>query len=331
MVSVDRLVEVLWGDGPPETAVSSLQTYVSRLRPLLPPSARLETAAPGYRLRLEPGTADVDRFEAALNEALGCLTHRPEAALAGLDEALGLWHGDAFAEFRDEWWAHGEAARLEELRLHAREAHAEAPLTLARDEAAVSEARAVTADHPGRERAWRVLVLGLHRCGRQSEALRAASEYRAHLREDSGLDPSRDFTALEHDILVDAPHLTTTDAVAADDRPALAPTIARLAAAPLVGRGAALTRAERVLDAAAAGGSGTTLIVGEAGIGKSRLAAAVAAVAAARGFTVLYGGCDEGLSAPYQPIVEAFRRWFAQCPDGVLAEGIGPSAPSAVA
>ena len=172
VVSVDRLVEVVWGDEPPETAVSSLQTYVSRLRRLLPPSARLETSAPGYRLRLEPGTADVDRFEAALNEALGCLTDRPEAALARLDEALGLWQGDAFAEFRDEWWAHGEAARLEELRLHAREAHAEALLGLGRDEAAVSEARAVTADHPSRERAWRTLVLGLHRCGRQREALR---------------------------------------------------------------------------------------------------------------------------------------------------------------
>src|SRR5215211_7584891 len=88
VVSVDRLVEVLWGDRTPETALSSLQTYVSRLRRLLPPSARLETSAPGYRLRLEPGTADVDRFEGALNEALGCLTDRPEAALTGLDEAL---------------------------------------------------------------------------------------------------------------------------------------------------------------------------------------------------------------------------------------------------
>ena len=171
VLSVDRLVEVLWGDEPPEAATSSLQTYVSRLRRLLPPSVRLETAAPGYRLRLEPGAADVERFEAALGEALACLADRPEAALAGLEEALGFWRGDAFAEFAEEWWAQGEAARLEELRLLAREAHAEALLGLGRSEAAVSEARAVTVEHPGRERAWRTLVVGLHRCGRQGDAL----------------------------------------------------------------------------------------------------------------------------------------------------------------
>ena len=126
VLSVDRLVEVLWGDEPPEAATSSLHTYVSRLRGRLPPSVSVETAAPGYRLRLDPGTADVERFEAALREALACLADRPEAAFAGLEEALSFWRGDAFAEFRDEWWAQGEATRLEELRLHAREALAEA-------------------------------------------------------------------------------------------------------------------------------------------------------------------------------------------------------------
>ena len=209
VVSADRLVEVLWGDGPPITALKALHIYVSRLRRLLPPSAHLETSPPGYQLHLEPGTADVDRFETALNEALSCLTGRPEAALAGLDEALGVWQGDAFAEFRDEWWAQGEAARLEELRLHAREAHAETLLALGHNEAAVSEARAITAAHPSRERAWRVVVLGLHRCGRQSDALRAASDYRARLRDESGLDPSKDFAALEHDVAVDAAQART--------------------------------------------------------------------------------------------------------------------------
>src|SRR4051794_27299277 len=50
-----------------EAATSSLHTYVSRLRRLLPPSVRLETAAPGYRLRVAVGAADVARFETALH------------------------------------------------------------------------------------------------------------------------------------------------------------------------------------------------------------------------------------------------------------------------
>ena len=101
-----------------------------------------------------------------------------------------MWEGDAFAEFGGEWWARGEVARLEELRLHARETRAETLLGMGRVEAAVSEARALTAEAPSRERAWRVLVIGSYRGGRQGEALRCAAEYRAWLREELGLDPA---------------------------------------------------------------------------------------------------------------------------------------------
>ena len=128
MVSTDRLVEVLWGDAPPDNALASLRSYVSRLRQLLPSSARLEKAVPGYRLVLGPGTVDADGFETALGHALARLVDDPDAALVELDDALGLWQGDAYAEFRDDWWARAEAARLEELRLHAREARVDALL-----------------------------------------------------------------------------------------------------------------------------------------------------------------------------------------------------------
>ena len=205
VLSVDRLVEVLWGDEPPEAATSSLHTYVARLRRLLPPSVHLETAAPGYRLRLDPGAADVERFEAALGEALACSRNTPRRRSPGWRRRWVSGRATAFAEFAEEWWAQGEAARLKELHLHAREAHAETLLGLGRSEAAVSEARAVTADHPSREQAWQTLVVGLHRCGRQRDALRAAGEYRARLRDESGLDPSKDFAALEHAIAVDEP------------------------------------------------------------------------------------------------------------------------------
>jgi predicted ATPase len=125
-------------------------------------------------------------------------------ALDALDRSLVLWRGDAFAEFADEWWTLGEATRLTELRLHAREARLDAMLALGLDERAASEAEALTADHPWRERPWRVLVTALYRAGRQGEALRRASEYRARLREELGLDPSAEFVALERDVATDA-------------------------------------------------------------------------------------------------------------------------------
>src|SRR5215207_2948059 len=61
VVSRDRLIDALWGEDPPDTARNTIQVYVSQLRKLLPDGA-LETAAPGYRLTVEPGTVDLFEF-----------------------------------------------------------------------------------------------------------------------------------------------------------------------------------------------------------------------------------------------------------------------------
>src|SRR6267154_6193508 len=67
VLSRDRLIDELWGDEPPETAVESVQVYVSRLRKLLPQEA-LVTRSPGYVLELEPETLDLCRFERLFGE-----------------------------------------------------------------------------------------------------------------------------------------------------------------------------------------------------------------------------------------------------------------------
>ena len=111
------------------------------------------------------------------------------------------------------------------------------------------------------------------------------------------------------------------------DGEASLPTALRLAGqAPFVGRRGELAHLGRVLDAVVAGTSVVLFVVGEPGVGKSRLAAAVGTEAVARGFTVLYGHCDEGLRAPYQPVVEAFGPWLAECPDAALPRFIGDGA-----
>jgi class 3 adenylate cyclase len=99
--------------------------------------------------------------------------------------------------------------------------------------------------------------------------------------------------------------------------------LAVAASAQLVGRRVELTRTGVLLDAVAAGDSRVMFVVGEPGVGKTRLAAAVAADAASRGFTVLHGCCEEGLAAPYQPVVEAFAPWLAGCPDAALPRVLG--------
>jgi DNA-binding SARP family transcriptional activator len=95
-VSVDRLVEGLWGEEPPASAPNMVQLHISRLRPLLNGSgARIVTRGRGYELQLTDGEVDAARFE----RLLGASRAR---------EALALWHGDALEDVADEPFAAAE-------------------------------------------------------------------------------------------------------------------------------------------------------------------------------------------------------------------------------
>ena len=112
-VSVDRLVEAMWHDEPPDAARHTVKTYVSRLRTVLGDTCVLNDGG-GYRLDLAEATVDAAEFERLVDRA----RHAPSTqSVALLDEAVGLWRGDAYGEFASEWWALPEASRLEELRL----------------------------------------------------------------------------------------------------------------------------------------------------------------------------------------------------------------------
>jgi predicted ATPase/DNA-binding SARP family transcriptional activator len=204
VVSTGRLMDVVWGDDVPDTGLSTLQAYVSRLRRVLPPGARLVTEAPGYRLVVAATATDIDRFEAGLAAGRAALADAPADALALLDAALAEWRGEPFAEFADEPWFLPEVARLTELRLNTREERLTALLALGLDERAAGDAEALTVEHPWREQPWRAMLLALHRAGRQGDALRAARSYRTRLREDLGLDPSPEFVAMERAVATDA-------------------------------------------------------------------------------------------------------------------------------
>ena len=132
-VSSERLVDALWGDAAPATALASLQNHVSRLRRVL--DGRLETRAPGYVLRVEPGELDLDRFRRLVADA-GAAPAEPRAAL--LREALALWRGRALADLAGEPAA-AAAAHLDELRLAALEGRVDADLELGRHAELVPE------------------------------------------------------------------------------------------------------------------------------------------------------------------------------------------------
>lgn len=210
VVSVDRLIDELWGDEPPATAVKTLQTHVSRLRRALNGAGegRLQTRGHGYVLEVRPGELDADRFRDLLEEGRRLLAAgRPETASETLTSALALWRGPVLAGLATGAVAQAEIARLEELRLAATEERVEADLALGRHADLVPELTRMVAEHPLRERLRGQLMLALHQSGRQAEALSAYQSGRRALAEDLGLEPSPGLRDLERRILERDPAL----------------------------------------------------------------------------------------------------------------------------
>lgn len=209
-LSTDELVDVLWGDDAPVTAVGTLQTHISRLRGIVGPDAVVEL---GGRYRLELGDGQLD--SAAFIALLGAARQARErgdaiAARRDLRAALALWRGPALASFRYEPFAQLEIARLEALRLEAIEDRCE--LDVQAGEATVlAELEGLATEHPFRERLTLLLMRALYRAGRQAEALAAAHRLRRVLLEELGLDPSTEVEALEHRILEQDPALVDAE------------------------------------------------------------------------------------------------------------------------
>ncbi len=197
VVSVDRLVEALWGEQPPRTAVTSLQNFVSQLRKSLGPEI-LETKPPGYRLRVRKGELDLDRFRVEVENARAL---EPAQRAAKLCEALGFWRGPPLADFAFESFAQPHIAHLEELRLATLEERVEADLEAGRHGELVGELEALVEEHPVRERLRGQYMLALYRSGRQAEALQTYQEGRRFLVEQLGIEPSRDLQQLHGAIL----------------------------------------------------------------------------------------------------------------------------------
>jgi predicted ATPase/DNA-binding SARP family transcriptional activator len=205
-MSVDRLVEELWGDGASDGAARTVQTYVSQLRRLLQGEpATLATQPGGYRLEVDPANIDAYRFELELHSAGA--EGDPRRRLAILDLALELWRGSPLAEFAGVSWADREATRLEALRLQALRRRYDTLLELDRAADAVAELEALVSAHPLDERFCGQLMVALYRSGRQADALNTYQRARHDLIEELGIEPGPELAGLEHRILDHDPTL----------------------------------------------------------------------------------------------------------------------------
>jgi DNA-binding SARP family transcriptional activator len=207
VVSTDRLIDHVWGDDPPATAVTALQGHVSALRKALG-SDVITTRQPGYVLHADPAQIDIGRFDELRAEARAALAEGDPGAAAGkLRAALALWRGEALADIVFEPFAQEESARLEDLRLATLEDRIEADLVLGRDAELVSELEGLVAANPLRERLRAQLMLALYRSGRQAEALDAYGRARQRFVSELGIEPGPVLRDLERRILAQDPTL----------------------------------------------------------------------------------------------------------------------------
>ena len=277
----DHLIDELWGEHPPETAVTALQGLVSQLRRLLEDDDAIREGnwqvlvgrGSGYGLALPADAIDAQRFSAHVETAREARERNDHgAALAALDAALALLGGrpllgletpdiDAFAE------------RCERARLDALEDRADALLGLGRPREALAAVERLIESHPLRERLVATQAVALYRCGRQVDALGTLASARDRLRSELGLEPSPLLGDLERRILNHDTALGPADAPAdapRRPRPRARVAVAALAALAVVAAGAValITSRDHGLPPPAATSAGDQALAIDAATGK---------------------------------------------------------------
>ena len=323
-----ELIDALWPERPPAAPDSALSALLSKLRRALGDGAlsgrselRLTLDGP-VRLDVEDAAAAVRRGEAALQG--GAWADAGAAARA----TLAVCSGD-FLPDCDGPWPNEQRGALADLRVRALEALAEASLRSGELGEALAAARAAVAASPFRETAHRLLMEAHEAAGNPAEALRAFDDLRRLLRDELGTAPGAAVLAL-HDRLLHGRAPADDAAPHAEPGPAArrwpAPLDAARGRHAFVGRAAEAAVLHRAWDGAPAGRRELVVLAGEAGIGKTRLAAELAGHAHGEGAVVLYGRFDDEAPAPYQPFVQMLRGWAGGASLAPLAAQLGPRA-----
>ncbi|WP_116948430.1 ATP-binding protein [Jiangella endophytica] len=308
-VSMDRIVEALWGEQAPRRPAASVATLVSRLRAALGPDV-VAGGRSGYRLG-EGTQVDLHRAADLVGEAeIRLANAEPAIALAAAQAALDLvGSAPLLADEADASWA-GEGRRQQaDLIGRARAVAVEAGLSTGDVAAALVAAEAAAEAEPFDERSARALMRAYDAAGEPARALAAFERLRDGLAAELGIDPAPSTRELHVAILrQQAAPVATPSGVETT------PGAERLA-----GRTSELARLTRRWERAVAGDGALVLLAGEAGIGKTALAEEAARIARRTGGLTLEARCyDVERSLFLQPVAEALGRLVTRLPASVL-------------
>lgn len=224
VVPVPTLMEEIWGTKPPQTAATTLQTYILKLRRKISAAAGPEQGAyvkdllvtrhGGYALQIRPENVDLHGFERLSAEGRQAFVQGDYAtASRSFDRALRMWKGPALVDVASGPSLSIEAMRLEESKLSCLGLRIEADLCMGRHTERTAELLDLTARYPLDEQWHFQAMLALYRSGRQARALDVYTRLRARLIEELGVEPSPRLRHLHQSILEVSPELDVPLAV----------------------------------------------------------------------------------------------------------------------
>ncbi|MFD0683244.1 AfsR/SARP family transcriptional regulator [Actinomadura fibrosa] len=291
VVQTSELIDELWEDDPPVSAMTTLQTYIYKLRKIFQKCGAgeiLQTRPAGYMLTVPDEDVDLYWFEQAIKEGRAILDRGdPVRAAEILADALAMWRGPALVDVTAGTLLSAYVARLEEVRFRALELRIETDLRVGRHLELIGELKSLVVRYPLHEGFHSSLMTALHHSGRRYEALDVYRTLRANLVEQLGLEPGRDVQRLHQALLsadlpaasgngsapIPEPGLTRSAAEGGEDivAPARLPAVTGFA-----GRESEVERLCRRVTAPPRGPRGTgriAVISGMPGVGKTALAA----------------------------------------------------------
>lgn len=218
VVPVPTLMEEIWGSNSPQSAMTTLQTYILQLRrrlgtamgPDTPGAAKevLATRHGGYLLQVQPDAVDVHRYEELVTAGRGAFDRGEDVRASALfGEALAMWQGSALVDVRLGPVLDIEVMRLEESRLVTVERRIDADLRCGRHTEVLAELTDLIMRHPQHEGLHSQAMVALYRSGRQATALDVYRRLRMRLVEELGVEPSPQMQRLHRAMLTVDPAL----------------------------------------------------------------------------------------------------------------------------
>ena len=337
-IARDELIETIWAERPPVDPDAAFSTLLTRLRSALGPGV---VEGRGELTLVLDADAWID-WEVAQCSAAAAERHLVacdaraalDSAVAGLEIVRRPFLPDVGRQTTR--WVEERRQELRDLHSALLEAAGRSALSLGGEQlpAAERSARELADREPYRESAYALLMEAHVARGNVAEALRVYDELRQRLRAELGLTPAEAVTRLatrllEQPAVASVAH--TTPAPVAPDVPRAAgpgsgatSVVSAQLRLPVglkaAGRGELVGRRQelrRLVDAGSGvvnGGGRAFVFTGEAGVGKTRLAAEVAVRARRSGFDVLHGRAERSGVTPYQPFVDAIRRALSDRP-----------------